>query len=226
MDNMKQLTLLRHAKSSWKDPALADFDRPLNRRGREDAPRMGDRLREEGVFPDRVVASPALRARMTAEAIVAALGLGAERLSFCEAIYEADLERLMDLVRGLDDTDDHVLLVGHNPGLTDLWNHLSHTAVDNIPTCGVFSLRFSNASWGSLCQGSGQTVFTATPRRIEEAGPLEEKTMGKEKKKGCLHGKSEAKKKPGNYKCDKCGAVSAEEKHLCRPEKIKDKKKK
>ncbi len=223
---MKQLTLLRHAKSSWKDPTLADFDRPLNRRGKEDLARMERWLRVKGVLPDRVVASPALRARATAETIVEALGLGAERLSFCEAIYEADLGRLLKLVRDFDDGADHVLLVGHNPGLTDLWNHLATTALDNIPTCGVFSLRFAVASWNDLSEGSAQEVFTATPRRIEDAGSLEENAMGKEKKKGCLHGKSEAKKKPGNYRCDKCDAVSDEEKHLCRPEKIKDKKKK
>ena len=167
-----------------------------------------------------------MRARATAEAVSIALGLDEERLRYRKEIYEADLDVLLDLVRGLDDACGHVLLVGHNPGITDLWNHLSTEKTDNIPTCGVFSLDLPAASWREVGAGSGRPAFTAIPRQIDEV-PGKGVNMGKKEKEkekgGCLHGKSEAKKKPGNFTCDKCGAVSAEKKHLCKPKKIKRK---
>lgn len=222
---MKQLTLLRHAKSSRKDTSLADFDRPLSKRGREDAPRMGRWLRQREVAPDLLIASPALRTRVTAEVVLEALGLGDDRLLFREEVYEADLERLLEVVHVLDDTCDHVLLVGHNPGLTELWNYLSEGKAKKIPTCGAFSLTMMAASWREVGAGSGTPAFTATPKEIDgTSAELHEKADKGKKKKRCLHGKSEAKAKPGNYRCDKCGAVSDLEDRLCRPGKIRKQK--
>jgi phosphohistidine phosphatase len=223
---MKQLTLLRHAKSSRKDTSLADFDRPLNKRGREDAPRMGRWLRQQELAPDLVLVSPAARTRATAEAVLESLGVAAGRVLFREDIYEAEIGELLEMLRALDDASAHVLLVGHNPGLTDLWNHLSTVRTENIPTCGAFSLNLSVSSWKEVGAGSGKPVFRAIPREI--AG-LQEKKAEKPKKTGkkgkCLKGKSEAAEEPGNFKCEKCGAVSAAKGRLCHPGKIKGKKK-
>jgi len=112
---MKQLTLIRHAKSSWSDPSLGDFDRPLNARGLEDAPRMGAYLKANGCPPvDQIVSSPALRARTTAKLIAEKLGMTNELIVLEPCIYEATLHRLFKLIGALDDAHPHVMLFGHN----------------------------------------------------------------------------------------------------------------
>jgi phosphohistidine phosphatase len=163
---MKQLTILRHAKSSRKDTSLPDFERPLNGRGRGDAPRMGEWLSRRGCIPDLVVASPALRARATAEAVMAALGLPPEKLQLREEIYEASAGTLLDVLRSLPESARHVLLVGHNPGLTELWNRLSPVATDNIPTCGAYSVQLPAAAWPEAGRDKGEPLFTAVPKAI------------------------------------------------------------
>src|SRR5262245_57005344 len=112
---MKTLLLLRHAKSSWDSPAARDYDRPLAPRGERDAPRIGKALRDADIDLDLVVSSPAVRARQTAELVLkAARYEGA--VQFEEAIYEAAVTALMDVVRDLPDTAETAMLVGHNPG--------------------------------------------------------------------------------------------------------------
>jgi phosphohistidine phosphatase len=116
---MKRLTLVRHAKSSWKNAALADSDRPLSGRGKQDAPRMGAFLASQGIVPDIILASPARRARKTAQLLAAAIPAAAGRILLDPALYEASAEALLERVRALDETWQHVMLVGHNPGLPD-----------------------------------------------------------------------------------------------------------
>jgi phosphohistidine phosphatase len=113
---MKTLLVLRHAKSSWNDPALDDHERPLNKRGRRDAPRMGELLREHGLIPDVVISSDAVRARLTAEAVAGAAGY-AGAIVLDPRLYlagPADILSLLQRVRGKAET---VMIVGHNPGL-------------------------------------------------------------------------------------------------------------
>ncbi|NTU60531.1 MAG: hypothetical protein HGA98_05690, partial [Deltaproteobacteria bacterium] len=117
---MKRLTLVRHAKSSRKDPSLPDFYRPLSGRGWDEAPEMGRRLAAAGVKPDAFVSSPANRAWSTSQEIASALGFPAEALRVEASIYDAEAGALLRLVRALEPAWEHVLLVGHNPGLTDL----------------------------------------------------------------------------------------------------------
>lgn len=142
---MKQLILIRHAKSSWDDPRLTDFERPLNKRGQHDAPRMGKKLAKQGFRLDRLLVSPATRTITTAQMICKGADIKLERIEEIPAIYEASVETLLQLIRGLDEHHRSVALVGHNPGLTMLANRLGDQHIDNIPTCGVVRLQIPDA---------------------------------------------------------------------------------
>lgn len=155
---MKLLLLVRHAKSSWSDPSLADRDRPLNRRGQTDAPRMGKRLAEDyPTPPDLVVSSPATRALSTAKAIAQAVDYPGSRIRVEERLYGADPAEFVQVIRELDDDADLVVAVGHNPTLTELVTALSKHPFDNVPTCGVVALRFETSTWDDVGRGRGRT---------------------------------------------------------------------
>ena len=161
---MKTLTLIRHAKSSWNHPGLADFDRPLNSRGERDAPRMGIRLAEAGLTPDLIVTSPAARAQATCRCLADALGYAQEHTQLKREIYEAGLHDLVDVVRALDPEANTVCMVGHNPGFSEFAHYLSGEAIGSLPTCGVVHLRWKNGAWADLAQGSGELVFFDYPK--------------------------------------------------------------
>jgi phosphohistidine phosphatase len=165
---LKRLTLVRHAKSSWKDPELTDFDRPLSKRGKRDAPLMGERLAGRDSRPELILSSPAKRARKTAKLMARKLELAADRLILEAEIYEAEPEALLKVIRGLDDRWAHVLLIGHNPGLTELGNLLADCGIENIPTCGALCLDFAAESWRSLGPQSGTLVFYDYPKKAAD----------------------------------------------------------
>jgi phosphohistidine phosphatase len=161
---VKRLTLVRHAKSSWKHAGLPDFDRPLNGRGREEAPEMGRRLAARGILPDIVVSSPAKRAWSTARKVARKIGFPEGALREDEAIYEADVAALLGVLRGLDPLWGHAMLVGHNPGLTELANFLVGEEIAEFPTCGVASLLLGVDAWEEVGKASGTVVFFDAPR--------------------------------------------------------------
>jgi phosphohistidine phosphatase len=161
---MKRLTLVRHAKSSWKDAALADIDRPLSGRGRRDAPRVGIFLAGQGLRPDIILASPARRARKTAELLAAAIPGTKERVLSDPALYEASAAILLERVRALDEAWQHVMLVGHNPGLTDFANLLTAIGVVNLPTCSLLVADLDIGSWREATAGCGQPVLFVVPK--------------------------------------------------------------
>ena len=146
---MKTLLLVRHAKSSWGDQTLPDHERPLNHRGRRDAPRAGERLRERGVAPDVIVTSTAVRARSTAMILAQALDLGSDLILEDERLYGASPEDLLDVIRALDDELACVMLVGHNPEIGELASRLSDEIAD-MPTCAVAEFRFDVADWAEI----------------------------------------------------------------------------
>ena len=147
---MKTLTLIRHAKSSWDHPGLADFERPLNQRGIRDAPRMGSRLAARNDLPQSIISSPAVRALTTAKVIASALGYRAAGIIADERLFHAYSEQLLDVIRGFDASLHHVMLVGHNPGLTNLVEQLAQAGIANIPTCGIAVIDFSIDHWRML----------------------------------------------------------------------------
>ena len=162
---MKVLTLVRHAKSSWKDRGLPDRFRPLNKRGKRDAPMMGERLAERGVEVDRVISSPATRAKTTAEAIAEEIGYPWEEIVVDERLYHAEAFELLEVIQGLEDYLHHVMLLGHNPGLTELANHLSPYYINNVPTCGVVELRYDTAAWACLGEVEPTEVHFDYPKK-------------------------------------------------------------
>ncbi|APZ42376.1 SixA phosphatase family protein [Acidihalobacter ferrooxydans] len=161
---MKTLTLLRHAKSSWNHPDLDDFERPLNARGRHDAPLMGHRLAARATPPDRLLSSPAVRARATVEAVAQALGFPLDAVAWEPRIYAATRERLLTVLREQPDTANHLLLVGHNPGLTELANALTGDTLDNLPTASAYILDLPIEHWRDIAYGQGTRIAFIRPK--------------------------------------------------------------
>jgi phosphohistidine phosphatase len=162
---LKLLTLIRHAKSSWKREDLTDFERPLNDRGERDAPRMGERLAAEGVRPERIVSSSAVRAEQTARKIAEALGLEPDVLVLERSLYLASPAGLLETVRGLDAGLEHAALVAHNPGITDFVNRLANVRIDNVPTCGIARLRLEIDRWSDAEEGCAELIDFDYPKR-------------------------------------------------------------
>jgi len=165
---MKTLYLVRHAKSSWDDPTLQDIERTLNKRGRRDAPTMGKRLAARGIHPDLVVSSPARRARETATILATELGYPAEKIAIDEGIWEADVTALLAVIGRLDDALDHVLLVGHNPGMTNIASRLHPDCPADLPTCAVVELRLEATSWGESGDADTVLVDVDYPKRVHD----------------------------------------------------------
>jgi phosphohistidine phosphatase len=161
---MKLLTLIRHAKSSWKDIELADHERPLNKRGKRDAPEMGHRLAAIDFAPDLVISSHARRARSTAKTIIAELRL-APKLRIEPRVYLSGTNELLQLIHELDEELHHVALVGHNPDFTDLSSILGRADIENVPTCGVVRLELDVATWREVDRGCGRLIDFDYPKR-------------------------------------------------------------
>ena len=170
---MKTIYLLRHAKSSWDDSSLSDHDRPLNKRGRSAAPRVGAYMGEAGYLPDLVLCSTATRTRQTLDAVLA--GLEADpAIEFEEDLYLAGPREMLDLVRSVPDIVDAVLMVGHNPGTEMLASALSGDgAPDKIrlmsahfPTAGLAIIELSVDRWKDIASGCGSLKEFVRPRDL------------------------------------------------------------
>jgi phosphohistidine phosphatase len=145
---MKIVLILRHAKSSWSDSGLADIDRPLNKRGKRDAPRIGTLLREEDSVPDLILSSPALRARKTAEAVGESSGYEGE-IEINDDFYPGDPQAYIETLQSLPDDIQSVMVVGHNPGLEELLDTLTGESAA-LPTAALAKVQFSIRSWLEL----------------------------------------------------------------------------
>lgn len=160
---MKKLYIIRHAKSSWKDMSLDDFDRPLNKRGKLNAPMMGDRLRAKKVLPDLILSSSAKRAKKTAKMIAERVDYD-KSIVFDKEIYEAGTNTLHTMLNEIDDTIDVVFLIGHNPEL----NMLAEKYVDfyeNIPTCGIVEIEFDIDKWIGVNKQNARLVSFDYPKK-------------------------------------------------------------
>ncbi len=164
---MKRLYLARHAKSSWKDPELEDFDRPLNKRGESDAPIMGQRLRKRKTEIDLIISSPAKRAKKTAEILAKPISIVPREIQWLESVYAAGSQTLLHIVRKIDNACQNVMLVGHNPGLTILAERLTGIKINNIPTCGIVAVDFEVDSWNSIRDAKGRLVFFDFPKKSQ-----------------------------------------------------------
>jgi phosphohistidine phosphatase len=162
---MKTLLLLRHAKSSWKDASLDDFDRPLNGRGLKAAPQMGKFMRKQKVEPDLLLSSPAERARRTAALIVEAAKLTAP-LRYDDRIYEASVTRLLEVVSQIEEVANVVLLVGHNPGLEGLLEYLTGEP-ERMPTAALAQISLDIEKWSKVRERSGRLEWLVKPKELD-----------------------------------------------------------
>lgn len=163
---MKRLTVVRHAKSSWSDPAATDHDRKLSGRGKRDAPRMGSRLRASGVKPSLILSSTAERALATARIIALELGLPDDFPTTEPALYHAWPYTILDIVRRQDDACSDLMIVGHNPGFTEFANSLTPDfRLDNLPTAGIVAVELDVETWRETEPGSARLVFYDYPKK-------------------------------------------------------------
>jgi phosphohistidine phosphatase len=167
---MKRLYLLRHAKSSWDDPTLADHDRPLAPRGRRAAKAMADHLRMEGIAPELVLCSPSARTRQTLTAIAPGLGENAD-VRIEDELYAASAAALLDVLYELPDEVGSVMLIAHNPGIQDLALSLAgggpavERARSKFPTAALATLEL-DGSWRELAPGGAELVTFVRPKDL------------------------------------------------------------
>ena len=161
---MKTLFIVRHAKSSWDNPILSDFERPLNDRGKKDAPRMGKRLKEKDIVVELMLSSPARRAVSTCKRIAEVLSYPEEKIRLEDKLYHATEDKMLDVIHGFKDQVDNVMIFGHNPGLTDFVNSLANGHISNVPTCGVVACNFFVDSWKDIDWGKGTIIFYDYPK--------------------------------------------------------------
>ncbi len=161
----RTLSIIRHAKSSWDDPVIADFDRPLNPRGRRDAPRMAARLAANGVRPDRVISSPAKRAICTARAFAKELALEPAIIDPDERLYLASADTLLDIIRDQHRSVTSLMLIGHNPGLTELVHRLGDCPLANLPTCGCAVFRIDGEDWAETSRRTARLEIVDYPKK-------------------------------------------------------------
>ncbi len=160
---MKRLYIIRHAKSDWSNPTLHDYDRPLNKRGKKNAPFMGKILREKGIVPDLIISSPAYRARETAKKIAKKVAYK-EEIMYDEHLYDASLKTILEIVNYIEDEYDTVFLIGHNPSL----NMLGFYLVDfnkNIPTSGVLEIELNCSTWKEVNKKCSKLVSFDYPKK-------------------------------------------------------------
>lgn len=162
---MKTLLIVRHAKSSWKDSSMLDIDRPLNQRGRDDAPFMGTLLHNKKVKPETIITSPAKRAHTTAKLMAEKMNFDEAGICVSDEMYLADVNDLMEVVHSIDNNQNVAMLVGHNPGLTNFSNHIANFSMDNIPTCGIVCVEFAVDSWNKAAKKNSRVVFFEYPKK-------------------------------------------------------------
>ena len=161
---MRILTLVRHAKSSRDYPELSDFERPLNPRGRKDAPLIAARLRKADIKPDLLVSSPATRAIATARLFAEELNLHLDEIVLNPHIYEASAWTLMHIVRSLPPEAQDVMLFGHNPGISNFAHDLAKCEFAELPTCAVVRIELPAKVWSLIQPGSGKVLRYETPK--------------------------------------------------------------
>lgn len=165
---MKRLTLIRHAKSDWDSGATTDFDRPLNRRGNKAAALMGARILARGTCAELLISSPARRAIETVQLLAQELEIPKEEIVFQKDIYDASLATLIELLHGFP-AQEHIALIGHNPGLSDLGVWLCPQAPGWLPTCGVLELKLSIDFWSAAESGCATLLYYDYPKKKEQS---------------------------------------------------------
>jgi phosphohistidine phosphatase len=163
---MKKIILIRHGKSGWDSPWLSDHDRPLAERGIIDVPQMARRLQERGLVPDLIVSSTALRAADTARLTAAVIGYPESAIVVEKSLYHASPEQLLEVIRSQSEAIQTLVLVGHNPGLTELIQELG-CRLDNLPTAGQYVCTLSDTLWANFTPEKISTEWIDYPKKLD-----------------------------------------------------------
>ena len=164
----KTLLIIRHAKSSWGIDTLNDFERPLNDRGKKDAPAMAQRMIEKNILIDAFVSSPAKRAKKTAALFCTVYEKKEEDIIFISKLYHADAGIFFEVVDELDNAFTTVAIFSHNPGITEFVNLLiTATRLDNMPTCGIFAISIKTDKWINFKTAKKELLFFDYPKSVE-----------------------------------------------------------
>ncbi len=164
---MKRLYLIRHAKSSWDNSTIPDFERPLNKRGKHDAPFMGKLLKKKNAMPDIIYTSPAVRALTTAKIFAGELGIPKNKIVEEKNIYDSGIKGMEETVQSIPDEISTAFLFGHNPAITYYANHLGDKAV-NMPTCSIVGIEFEVDSWKEVERDKGKVILFEYPKKYSD----------------------------------------------------------
>ncbi len=162
---MKQLLVIRHAKSSWDNPDLVDHERPLNKRGLEDAPLMGSILKKKNLKIDKIFSSDALRAKQTIEMIAEEINFDQKSIEFTSELYHASRKELVQFLKNINDHFSTITIVGHNPGLTDLVHFLLEDFGEDLPTCAIVLIELKINSWTEVHANCGELKSFEFPKK-------------------------------------------------------------
>lgn len=162
---MKLLTLVRHAKSDW-DNDLSDFDRPLNERGMNDAPKIGDFIAKNLPKVDLIISSPAVRAEQTALTIAEKIGYPEDKIEFVDELYLCSTSEYFEVLMEQNLKLKHIMIVSHNPGTTGFLNMVANENIDNVPTSGVAHIELDIYKWEDIEPGCGVLKEFITPKTI------------------------------------------------------------
>ena len=166
IQTMKTLYLVRHAKSSWKYPELADIDRPLNKRGKKDAPKMAEYVVNKIDRPGVFISSPSKRTKVTGRHFLTAFGLTKKELEIDPDLYHGYEEDIDLTVSRLDDQLDSAMLFIHNPSITSYVNHKTGAGIANIPTCAIAAINLDMDSWKKIDETNGELAFYFYPKGL------------------------------------------------------------
>ncbi|HTQ63630.1 MAG TPA: histidine phosphatase family protein [Puia sp.] len=161
---MKIILLIRHAKSSWDNSALNDFDRPLNERGKKNAPEMARRLLKQNIKIDLFISSPAKRAKTTAKLFMQEFKRKEKEILLVPQLYHADNDAFNTVIQSMDDSINNIAIFSHNPGITDFANSLCEVSIDNIPTCGIFGISINTDQWNEFSKNKKEFLFFDYPK--------------------------------------------------------------
>ncbi len=164
---MRTLYIIRHAKSSWSDPGLTDFERPLNERGKRDVKVMAKRLGKRISTIDLLLSSTAVRAKKTTKKIIDKSDIEFGEIKYIDQLYHAPEHQIIKIIESVAESVQSLAIVGHNPGLTNICNDIGNVQIDNLPTTGILAFEFAIEKWENILSEDGKLLFFDYPKRYK-----------------------------------------------------------
>ncbi len=161
---MKQIILMRHAKSSWDDYTLSDRERPLNKRGRRDAPAMAEIIKQKGIVPYEIYSSDSERTKETSTHLIEALPKA--HITYTRELYHASARNILSYIKGIKSNASCIMILAHNPGITEAFRLLGNVSVDNVPTSGIGCFSFNCKSFREINEFDGDLEYFVYPKML------------------------------------------------------------